>query len=683
MAISDSLNAETDRWFLWWPVGMGVGALLYFNLPFEPPLLPALFIFLGLVALFKTSLNRFFLCAFLSISVGFVAGKVRTEILSTPMLTHKVKDVFVTGVIKDIEHPAYKKGSKRRIILTDVVYEDSIKKAPHALRLNIADHFIEGKPGDRVRCFADLIPISYPLSLHGYDFQIQAYFAGIGAVGRVKKACSLTMAAPRTFLSRIRYQLTQTLRHAMPGPTGQIAAALVTGDKSGIPKDIRQNFTDAGIAHILAISGLHISLVAGLIFLVMRRGFSLIPFLAERFFIKKWAAVVAIFTTGGYLAISGFGFPAQRAFFMTALVMIGVCLDRTPLSMRSLSLAATVILCFFPESILSISFQLSFAAVIGLVAVFEGGWTPLRIWISSGPWWRKYLDHGFGIMTTTLVATLATTPLIISTFNRFTLQALAGNLLAIPLTSLWIMPMAALALLSLLFGEFSWLFKIWHYGLSLLVVTADKIAHLPGSVILVATPYFPFLMLTTLGGLWFCLWKGRWRLWGLGLIALGIPFLFYDHHPGIYVTEDVIAYRSGKTLKASSLKRGKFALDIWVRELGLTKIEPWDTQVTLYLGYVTLLADPYLENGKKRDYSETTAFIQKHCTQTPWLVSNGYAWKACRDKMDPSHIIDRYQLRRKGPHFLSIHNQQIDVISAQQHFGKRPWRVVINNKKRD
>ncbi len=692
------LSDEARNWFLWWPVGMGTGVVGYFWLPFEPQLIfvlilffcTALFLIWNLYYFRQTSFQnetsiRFFLYGFLSLVVGFTVAKVRTDTLSTPMLAYQLKDVFITGTIKDIEHPPYKKGNKRRLLLNNVAYEENNNALPHTLRLNISDHFIDGKPGDRIRCKVDLLPISLPLSLYGYDFQQQAYFSGIGAVGRVKKPCVVIEVAHSTFLSNLRYQLTQTLRRAIPGVNGQIAAALVTGDRSGIPKDVRQSFIDAGIAHILAISGLHISLVAGLIFLIVRRGFALIPIFIERFFIKKWAALVSIFVTGGYLAISGFGFPAQRAFFMTALVMIGICLDRNPISMRSLSIAATIILFCFPESILSISFQLSFAAVIALIATYEVGWIPLKDWIANGHWYRKYLGHGFGIILTTVVATLATTPLIIYTFNRFTLQAISGNLLAIPLTSLWIMPAVLLIIFSLAFGKFVWLFKILDCGIGLLIFVAKEISHWPGAAILVATPHYLFLILTTAGGLWFCLWKQRWR--SLGLIPIGLSsfFLFYDHHPQVYISEEVIAYRSAEALNISPTKRGGFAVDIWAKEVGLDQIKSWGNQVIFYpleMNKITLISNPYLDQkGQKRSYTEIVNYVSAYCSQNSWLVSNGYVWKVCRDKIDPSQIIDRFQLSKKGAHYLWVNSNEIKVISAGEHFGKRPWRVKVRKIK--
>ncbi len=517
MSFFDNLSAEHTRWFSWWPVGMGIGILAYFETSFEPSLFPillALFFAIGvwLYGLitrhpFYESSFRFFLYGIVCVIMGFALAKIRTNYLSTPMLKESLKNIQLTGVIKDIEHIHRGERSRSRITLELQEREKFSEPGfPKIVRLNANNGAIQAEPGDTIQCSASILPVPSPISLQGYDSQIQSYFSGIGAVGRIKGKCRHLKSAELGTLMQWRYQLTQTLRRKMPGSKGEVAAALVTGDRSGIPKDIRQNFTDAGIAHILAISGLHISLVAGLVFCIIRRVFSFVPYFAERLLIKKWAAVFSIFATGGYLAISGFGFPGQRAFIMITLAMLGICLDRSPVSLRSLAMAATFILICFPESILSVSFQLSFAAVIALISAYENNSLFLRNWVAQGGWWKKIIVNFLGITITTLVATAATTPLIISTFNRFTMQAILGNLLAIPLTSFWIMPMALLSMFSLLFNQFDgllqeWVFQTWAFGIGLLIKVASMVASLPGAAILISTPHPLFLTLTILGGL--------------------------------------------------------------------------------------------------------------------------------------------------------------------------------------
>jgi len=375
---------DQSRWFLWWPVGLGTGISFYFSLIDEPSLVFTLVLF-GVVLASVSGLLYFWRChmvcrlasaALLSFSLGFVAAKLRTDWVSTPFLLAKIENITVRGRIVDVEEQP----NRRRITLDTLAFSGGnippLRKVRLAMPLSRP---LGAAVGDHVSFKASLLPLSDPVSMGGYNFRRQAYFQGIGAVGRVKGAVHVEKEDGR-FRVTARYRLTQTIRQRVAGQRGEIAAALVTGDRSGIHPDIRQAFTDAGLAHILAISGLHLTLVAGLVFLVFRRGLALIPSFAEKYPVKKWAAVGVAAATFAYLWISGFGIPAQRAFIMVAIVMAGILLDSNPLSMRLVAIAATVILLVRPESLLSASFQLSFAAVVGLVAVYESGWERLQQW---------------------------------------------------------------------------------------------------------------------------------------------------------------------------------------------------------------------------------------------------------------------------------------------------------------
>ncbi|RZI47068.1 ComEC/Rec2 family competence protein [Candidatus Finniella inopinata] len=687
-SLNTALLEDHTRWLLWWPVGMAAGILFYFQLLTEPSLTLVLLcagLVLACIAgvrifykdhrLLTETAGLFWVYALVSLIVGFTVAKVRTELLGTPLLKEAIRSLEITGTLIDIEHPDLKKPDKRRITIDQVQYESGVPSTilPTKVRLNTAALKLDAEPGDQIRCRVSLLPLSPPVSLQGYNFQRQAYFAGIGAVGRVQ-SCQTLSKKPKTKLYQGRYKLTQALRKHLPGPTGEIAAALITGDRSGIPKDIRQHFTDAGIAHILAISGLHVTLVAGILFFLIRRGLGLVPYLAENYGIKKWAAVAAIAATGLYLAISGYGFPAQRAFMMTTLVMVGILYDRNPLSMRSLAIAATVILSLYPKSIVSVSFQLSFAAVTGLVAVYEGGYQPLKDWMvrqSTQRWIRRPLGYGFGIVLTTLVATVATTPFVVYTFNRFTLQAILGNLVAIPLTSLWIMPLGVLSVLSLSVGGSDTLFWLWGLGIHWLCQSAEWIAALPGAAIPVATPHPGFLMLTTVGGLWLCLWQKRWRWLGLVPLIASIGFLFFDHHPHIYLAGDgsVMAYRFNRTLYVSSEKRGAFYFEQWARELGGLEVKPWPGSNILLTPDILLMNDPYHQRLKD---------IQQICRNhdQAFILSNGYIWRQCQRFVPSQHIIDRRSLIENSTQFIYLTSKGPSFVCLRGRLGKRPWYIA-------
>jgi competence protein ComEC len=423
--------------------------------------------------------------AILSLTLGFAAAKLRTDQLVTPFLPTKIETITVTGRIIDIEHQP----NRYRLTLNNLTFSETIPPL-HKIRLSMsATRPLDATVGNRVSLQASLLPLSDPVSLNGYNFRRQAYFQGISATGRIKSPLQIIEKQDRRlWLTTMRYHLTQVIRRHLGGQAREIAAALITGDRSGIHPHICQAFTDAGLAHILAISGLHLTLVAGLVFLVFRRSLALIPYLAENHPIKKWTAALVIIATFAYLAISGFGIPGQRAFVMITIVMAGILLDRNPLSMRLVAIAASVILLFRPESLLSASFQLSFAAVVALIAAYEGGWAPLRQWSLEGGLTRRLVIYGAGLIATTLIATIATTPYTIAIFNRVTLQTIIGNFLAIPLTSILIMPAATLSVLSLPFGGCDLFFSLFSFGLEYLIRIAKIVSSWPGAAMVVPTP---------------------------------------------------------------------------------------------------------------------------------------------------------------------------------------------------
>lgn len=665
---------DRSRWFLWWPVGMGVGICLYFSLPFELSLCSTLiFLFISLAAI--SAMLRFwryrllpFLASMmvLSFSMGVTVAKIRTDWLATPFLLTKMENVKIKARIVDIEELP----NRRRLTFDNLTFSEESIPMLRKIRLTMPlSKPLSATIGDQASFNASLLPLSDPVSINGYNFRRQAYFQGIGATGRIKSSIHVIESNDKgLWLAAMRYRLTQTIRQHLPGQRGEIAAALITGDRSGICLQIRQAFTDAGLAHILAISGLHLTLVAGIIFLVFRRGLALIPFLAENYPIKKWAALLGIAATFAYLSLSGFGIPAQRAFVMISMVMMGILLDRNPLSMRLVAIAATVILVLRPESFLSASFQLSFAAVVGLIAAYEGGWGPLRQWSCEGGSCRKLITYGAGLVATTLIATLATTPYTLAIFNRFTLQTLIGNFLAIPLTSVFIMPVATLSVLSLPFGGIEAAFHLLSFGLEQLIHIAETVSSWPGAAIMVPTPPPPFLGLVTLGGLWICFWKSYWRWGGLILCALGCFSLLLHHPATLYAAGDgaVIAYQSDNTLYVSDLKRGSFFTEQWMKELGLKQKKEWPAD-QVRIGPALLVRSPSFP-------LKPSLRVSKEMCQVKALITTSYAWRDCkRWGYMPDVFIDRYTLKRDGAYQLWMTPEDIHVKSVRTSLGLRPW----------
>lgn len=313
-------------------------------------------------------------------------------------------------------------------------------------------------PGQWVEFLGALSPPPEPSAPGAYDFARQAYFKRLGGLGFAFG--SATVIDPPAgqdsgdlalAVGEMRQAVTERVLAGLSGQAGAVAAALLTGERGAIAKDVLAAMRDAGLAHLLAISGLHIGLFAGILFFVSRALLALWEPVALRYPIKKWAAAVALAGTAFYLLLSGATIPTQRAFLMGGLVIMAILLDRTGISMRSVAWAAVAVLLMQPESLLGASFQMSFAAVVALVAAFE--WYGLRRgrWTNDTPP-RRLLNYFAGVALATLIAGLATAPFAAYNFNLIADYGLAANLLAVPMTALWIMPWGVAALALMPFG---------------------------------------------------------------------------------------------------------------------------------------------------------------------------------------------------------------------------------------
>lgn len=590
---------EHGRWFLWWPVGMGLGITCYFCHTYNPApyiwwlITAASCVCLGFIR--KGGLIP------LSFFWGFTAMHWETTRMNTPMLENTLRKQQGIAVVDDIEW----RPDAARITCT-LKDHSMLQRARFKLKFETAKNL---NPGDTIEYVADFFPITPPASPFSYDYRRACFFQGIGATGRLKTILQHTRDEAGN-LPLLRYKLTQTLRQNIPGAGGEIAAALITGDRSGIPATVRQAFADAGLAHILAISGLHVSLVAGLIFMLLRRGLGLIPWLNVRVPLKKVAALTSLPFVLGYVAISGFSFPALRSLIMLSLVMTGIMCDRPPFSMRSVMLAASILLSLWPSGLFGVSFQLSFAAVIALLAVYESRFDRgLKSIFQFGhkKLWRSWLIYVLSIGATTIAATLATTPFTVVTFNRFTLQAILGNVIGIPLTGFWIMPVGVMSIFSLVGGGSSWLFSLWSLGIDLLVRLAYWVASLPGSAITVATPYESYLPCVVLAGLWLCLWRTSWRFASIPILIIAhvlLPLL--PSNIVLFATAGGIAYTHNHVLYTG--KATAFLNEQWAKTLGCKHIEEWTTAWAVVSDNI-IVQHPSLRNGEAPNIRPVTRQI--------------------------------------------------------------------------
>lgn len=563
---------EQGRWPLWLPVFLGAGAGLYFALPAEPPVLAGwgalgLGLAAALLAIPGKGRAPLALTAALLLGLGLAKlrqGEVATPVLDGPLVAH------LTGRIVGIEP----RERGQRLVLDEVRSGAfAAGEAPRRIRisLQVGGDF---RPGDWLSLTARLDRPRPPAEPGAMDFGRRLYFQSIGATGFAygRARTVPTARVPDLWeqlsfrIEALRLDMTRRIQAGISGSSGAIAAALVTGVRGAIGEEDDAALRDAGLAHALSISGLHMAMVGGGIFWLVRALLAAIPAIVLRFPIKKWAAALALVASAFYLAISGMEAAAVRAFVMLAMIMTAVLLDRPALTMRTLALAAAIVLVSKPESIIDAGFQMSFAAVAALIAVAE--WDQRRQRTAPRSLFWRYLA---GIVITSLVAGLATTPFTLFHFGRAAHYAVLGNLLAMPVMGLWIMPLAALSVMLMPFGLEGVVLPALGNGIDLMVRMGGWVSSLPGAVSLTSAMPVAALALIALGGLWIAIWQRPWRWWGAAPMVLGVFLACLTPRPDMLVAPDAqtVAIRGDDGLLHFLRKpKDTFAAREWLRRDG-------------------------------------------------------------------------------------------------------------------
>jgi competence protein ComEC len=690
-----ALERERERWVLWLPVFLGLGIGLYFALPEEPP------IWLGLLGMAVSTAFGWLgrrravpLVAALGVGVlalGFSAAQWRTVAVQAPVLDHRLGPTNVAGRVVGVE---VLPGASRVTLERLRIGRLSPARTPERLRVRLGGKQPRLIPGDWIRVRAILSPPPPPAAPGAFDFQRQSYFRQLGAVGFSLGSATVEehhraegFAAFGFALERLRQRISERVVAGIDGTPGAIAAALMTGSRGAIPAEVMANIRDSGLAHLLAISGLHIGLVAGIVFFGLRGILALVPPLALRYPIKKWAAMAAIAGAFAYALIAGATVPTQRAFLMIGLVLLAVLFDRRGLSMRLVAWAAFAILLFRPESLLGASFQMSFAAVVALVAVYEVVRDRRRLDEAGPPSWpRRALHYLGGVGLTTLIAGSATAPFAIYHFNRFAVFGLAANLVAVPVTALWIMPWAVAAFLLMPFGLESMALAPMGLGIEVVVRVAETVAAWPGAVTLVPAMPVWGLAAIGLGGLWLCLWRCPWRAWGLAGVAVGLAAVAVTVPPDVLVDGGgrLMAVRSASgTFAVSTRRTGRFNRGVWLRRVGQNAEAPlWPRQGFSADGRLVCDHLGCILHAKKH----VVALVSRPqgLAEDCWIADVVVSMVAVRRSCPTAKtVIDKFDLWRHGGHALwLLDNGQVRVESVNEERGRRPWVVRPASRQR-
>lgn len=682
-AVYSQLAAQRENLILWMPVVLACGIGLYFGLKTEPsPVfgIGAVLVFAMVWALTWRGRNTgpgvflWLAAGVLSLTaLGFGLAQWRTQRVYTPMLEKPVKYAEVEGTIVSIDKMEGNRGS--RVVLKDAkISKVEAGKTPVNIRLNIRKD-AGLNPGDRISVAAGLNPPAPPAAPGAFDFQRHAYFQRIGAFGFSYKQPAVIArekgGAGRAFLEKIRMKISSRLSAHMAPAESALAAAFMTGERAAMTEEDEQAMRASGLYHMISISGLHIGLVTVFVFFTTRFFMALFPVFALYHPIKKYAALLALLGAVAYMLLVGTSVPTLRSVLMTAIVLCAIVLDRVPFSMRLVAVAAAIILAFEPESLLSASFQMSFGAVAALVFFYEmtkEWWSGLQ---RGGGIVRRILIYPLGVCATTLVATLATAPFSMYHFQNLAVYSLVGNLLAMPLMAVAVMPAIVLGYFLMPLGVDAPALWVMERGIAAILYIAHEVEDFPLSML--HPPAWPLsaLLAIVCAAVILMLTKGWLRAVSIVPLAIGFLLISLYDLPDVYVSSkgDLMAVRDERgRLHISSRVHDRFAAETWARQAGLegTEMIPWpkSSDDLLKCDEQGCRAE---RAGRRVAFSFQPSALTEDCAWADVLISRTPVRKSCGAKI----MIDRYDLWRDGAHAVWLDDARFESVGALR--GKRPW----------
>lgn len=693
----DLILAEQRRfWPVWLAIAFGSGIALYFAVPSEPGWVVGIEAMAAgmLLAILLRGRDAFW-CAAVILCVaatGFTVAKLRTAQVDTIMLPAAMERALFVGIVEQIELlPAGQRVTLREVDIKDLPRNQT----PSRIRLRVVTAQPELRVGQKVGGVASLNPPAGPAAPGAFDFRRQAYFAELGAIGfgfgRLKilkqqeegRFTSLVAAASDT-ISSARAAIAQRIRDRLPDATGAVAIALTVGDQTALRSADINAMRDSGLAHLLSISGLHIGLAAGLFFFTVRLGLALMPAVALRYPVKKWAAVAAIAAALLYAGLAGWTTPTQRAVIMAGIAFLAIILDRSPISLQLVAWAALLVLLFQPESLLGASFQMSFAAVFALVVAFErlGPWFAQRRqkWGEGVTWDAKLFNAAGWLLVwvaataaSSFVAGLATTPFAIYHFDRIAMYGVLANAIAVPLTGFWVMPCAAFALLLMPFGLEAWPLIAMGWGCDALLAVAHWVAGWPGAAIVVPALAGYALPVMAAGLLWLGLARGAWRWAGAAALVFGVATGWIAERPDLLVSPSgrLVAFRAPSgDLVLTSNRAERLVRDTWLRRNGqrgfddigdLRGDETWLTCGDTHCDY-------RMSPGVRVLLGEAVP-TPEHCAGVALVVAPRSPERiGC-----PAVLVTQRDLLERGAHAVYLTGKGFRLETSLTLIGERPW----------
>ncbi|OLF77923.1 hypothetical protein AWH62_04430 [Maricaulis sp. W15] len=574
--------------------------------------------------------------------------------------------VELTGWLEAIDRSG---GGRQRLLLRLVAADDGARPQ----RVRVLGDPAGIRPGDAIRLRAVLAPPRPAAVPGGYDFAFHAAFRDIVATGYgiapAEAGPPVHQDRAARAVARLRADMSRHIRSRMQARPGALAAALLTGDRAHIDPGDVEALRRAGLGHVLAISGMHMALLAGGVFFAVRLGLATIFPWARRYDAAVPAAWVALVFAVGYLVLSGGTIPTQRAFIMTVSVLGAVILGRRALSLHTLSLAVIAVLALQPQAVITPGFQMSFSAAAALITVARLWQDRSRRGSQAGALSQIRLFFG-GLGTTSLVAGTATAGFAAFHFHRVASFGLAGNLLVMPIFSLLVMPAGVLGLVLIPVGLDGPAFAVMEWGLSIMLALAHMVADWPGAQrYLPATPGL-VLALFAAGFVASLLVRGLWRWSGAAVMAAALGLWAVLPQPDLFISETglILARDDATGWVVSDRRRSRFAARVFLEARGVADPAPavWDANCDSHGCNARLQGVRVTRLSSLQDWPTD-------CSRADLIVAD-LAVPPAIARQCQARIIDADELARTGGQSLHLRDGQLVAIQrARPLVGARPW----------
>lgn len=679
MLAENALEQQRNQLPLLVPVGIATGICIWqFS---GTSIWPVLTCFLGALTLLAISLGsqyrfaRLLLWAAALMALGYASIAMKSHRVANDRLAKPVIATLNARVLSVEDVSA-------RGIVRYVLDTGDAQGIPQHVRVNVPleKHSANVTAGTIIQLKARLMPPAGPALPSSYDFARYAWFQGLGATGSALSSPVILAPSPggQGFWGTSREALAQHIREAMPEPSGAIGAALLVGTRGAISENDAEALRNSGMAHLLSVSGLHVTAIVGGAFFLISRLLALFTWLAVRTPIPIAAAAGAALTAVGYTLLTGAEVPTVRACIAALLILAALAMGREALSLRLLAAGACLVLIFWPEALAGPSFQLSFAAVATIVVLHES--QRVRKWTERRDEPAAYRLGRFilSLLLTGLAIELVLAPIALFHFHKSGLYGALANIIAIPLTTFFVMPVQIIALLLDqlgLGGVFWWLAG---QGVNIIRWLAYYVSEAPGSIVMVPSMPLWAFFLTVIGGLWMAIWQGNVRLLGLAPAVIGFLAMLFAPQPDLLVTGDgrhVALINENGQMVLLRERTGDYAQSLLTENAGIKSapitMDDWkgaDCSPDICVFSVQTQQRSWTILAARSEYLIPAMELAAACKRADIVISARYLPWSCKPRWIKA---DRAFLEQHGG--LAFHFDAARVETVAQMTAHHPW----------